>query len=170
MDVPPAFHEHPPADGSRGRTWLGDNEALVRRQQEELPAGVQVQAGQAFLLAQLGEDADGPATAAILPGTAHRPVRILRSLCSLGNSEQEQRLGSGLSTGAASLQLHPLPGQHLLGPAELPQGRCSEPEPAAPGAPGASSPLRSQLCLLPRLLQTKNLLPNSVSCPPHETH
>lgn len=86
MGVPPAFHEHPPADGSRGRTWLGDDQALVRRQQEEFPAGVQVQAGQAFLLAQLGEDADGPATAAVLPGTAHRPLRILRSLCSPGNS------------------------------------------------------------------------------------
>lgn len=77
-------------------------------------------------------------------------------------------MGLGLITGAASLHFHPLAWQHLLGHLELPQGPCSEPEPAAPGAPGASLPLRSQLCLLPRLLQTKILLPNSVSCPPHE--
>lgn len=79
-------------------------------------------------------------------------------------------MGLGLITGAASLQFHPPAWQHLPGHPELPHGPCSEPECPAPGAPGASLPLRSQLCLLPRLLQTKNLLPNSVSCPPHETY
>lgn len=162
---------HPPADGSRGRTWLGDNQALVRRQQEEFPAGVQVQAGQDFLLAQLAEDADGPATAAVLPGTAHRPVRI--SLCSLGNSGWEQRVGSGLMAGASSVQeqaqCRSSPGAGAA-PARLHPGRDPR---SCPGS-GARSPrrsliaLRSQLCSLPRLLHTKNLLPNSVSCPPHQ--
>lgn len=59
-------------------TWLGDNQALVGRQQEELPANVQVQARQAFLPAQLGDNADCLPTTAVILGTTHLPHCILR--------------------------------------------------------------------------------------------
>lgn len=68
-------------------TWLGDNQALVRRQQEELPASVQVQAGQAFLPAELGDNVHCPLTAAVILGTTHLPHASSASpLCSLGKS------------------------------------------------------------------------------------
>lgn len=58
-------------------TWLGDDQALVGRQQEEFPAHVQVQARQALLPAQLGDNADCLLTAAVILGTTHLPQRIL---------------------------------------------------------------------------------------------